>query len=425
MGDEHDKQEALMESALQLLDDLLMARAPDSELPEELKSHPEFIKVYEKLSALRDFSLQLSHGDLSQTIKQKGFVAGAIRNLQANLRHLTWQTQAVAAGDLSQRIDFMGDFSCAFNSMTEALAKAKAALQSSEARYRLLAENALDIIWTIDREGTFTYISPSVARFPSFLQGGIGKNVNEVLSSEQMKLLRESLFKAMQDEHLARQGMVFETEFAGSGPQDTIYLETTVSALEDDDGKMVGLLGVAHDISEHKHMQKKLLQMATIDALTGIANRRFFIQIGEEEASRAVRYNHTYSVMIMDIDHFKRVNDTYGHPAGDEVLRNLAAIGSGALRSADIIGRLGGEEFGVILPETAADAAFLVAERLRRAFETAVVKLEDGQEVTFTVSIGVTTKAALNESFDEMLKKADRALYVAKDSGRNRVCAAK
>jgi len=316
MGNMHDKQELLMESALQLLDDLLMARALDHQLPEELKSHPEFIKVYEKISAIREVSLQLSNGDLSQNIKQKGFVAGAIRNLQANLRHLSWQTQAVASGDLSQRVDFMGDFSRAFNSMTEALAKAKAALQSSEARYRLLAENALDIIWTIDRDGIFTYISPSAARLPHFLKGGAGKSIDEVLSGEQMQMLRESLLKAMNDENLARQGMVFETEIPG-GAQDTIYLETTVGVLEDDDGQMVGFLGVVHDISQHKKMQKKLLQMATMDALTGIANRRFFMQTGEEEASRSDRYNHTYSVMILDIDHFKRINDSYGHPAGD------------------------------------------------------------------------------------------------------------
>ena len=168
-------------------------------------------------------------------------------------------------------------------------------------------------------------------------------------------------------------------------------------------------------------MQNKL---GTTDTLTGIANRRTFLQMGEEEAKRSTRYGHVFSVMILDIDFFKRINDKYGHPVGDEVLRKLVRIGSRALRSADIMGRLGGEEFGIILPETRAEAALVAAERLRRTFEAAVVKLEDGREVKFTVSIGVAAKISVNELFEELLKKADHALYEAKNSGRNRVCVA-
>lgn len=423
MANNQNQQEALLELALKQLDDLLMARVTAQELPAELQDHQSFLLLYEKIAGIRQYSMQLANGDLSQNIKQKGYLAGVIRNLQANLRHLSWQTQMVAAGDLSQRVDFMGDFSEAFNAMIDSLAHAEAALKASEARYRLLAENALDILWTIDLEGVFTYVSPAAARYPAYLLGAEGKAIHEVMSAQAMRTNLESLYRALHDENLARQGLVFETVLSGEHQADVI-LKTTVSALQDDNGSMIGLLGVARDISEHKRMQKELLQMATMDALTCIANRRFFMQLGEEEVNRSVRYGHTFSVLILDIDYFKRINDNYGHPVGDEVLRNLAAIGSRTLRSADTMGRLGGEEFGVILTETGIKSAVLVAERLRRAFEAAVLTLEDGRTVTFTVSIGVANKQDLNESFDHLLKKADHALYDAKNSGRNRVCIA-
>ncbi len=171
-------------------------------------------------------------------------------------------------------------------------------------------------------------------------------------------------------------------------------------------------------------MQKQLLQMGTIDTLTGIANQGTFLQMGEEEAIRSVRYGHVFSVMMLDIDCFKSINESYGIPVGDEVLKKLVSIGAQALRSADIMGRLGGGEFGIILTETGAKAALVAAERLRRAFENAAVNLEDGRAVKFTVSIGVAAKLSIQESFEELLKKAEHALYKAKNAGRNCVCMA-
>jgi len=127
-------------------------------------------------------------------------------------------------------------------------------------------------------------------------------------------------------------------------------------------------------------------------------------------------------MFMMDIDHFKRVNDTYGHDVGDQVLSALAGIAVGALREADILGRLGGEEFGVLLPETARQSAMDVAERLRRAVEGSVIHTNAG-DLRITVSIGVAIMGGTTGAVDALLKDADVALYEAKQSGRNRVAA--
>lgn len=280
MENNYHQQEAL-EQAIKKLDDLIMAKSMDNKIPEALINQQDFSLLYEKIAAIREYVQQLSIGDLSQQIKQKGYLAGLVRSLQANLRHLSWQTQMVAEGDLSQRVDFMGDFSRAFNTMIDSLASAEEALKASEARYRLLAENALDILWTVNMEGYFTYVSPAAARYPAYLQGAVGKSIDEVMAAAPMQSHRKGLNRALYDEKLASQGLVFETELISEEMKGNVYLETTVSALRDDLGVMIGLLGVVRDISEHKRLQKQLIIMATMDALTGIANRRHFMQMGE------------------------------------------------------------------------------------------------------------------------------------------------
>ena len=126
---------------------------------------------------------------------------------------------------------------------------------------------------------------------------------------------------------------------------------------------------------------------------------------------------------MLDLDRFKSVNDTYGHPVGDEVLKKLGEVSLHTMREIDILGRLGGEEFVVLLPETTGERALEVAERLRSAIADAAVPLEDGRSLLrFTVSIGVTSLKATDATVDAMLKRADAAMYKAKNEGRNRVC---
>lgn len=167
----------------------------------------------------------------------------------------------------------------------------------------------------------------------------------------------------------------------------------------------------------------RLLELqAHTDVLTGLANRRRFFEVAEAEISRSRRYETPLSLLMLDIDHFKEVNDAHGHRAGDRVLQQLARTCLEVLRTVDVVGRVGGEEFAILLPETTLEGAVEVAERLREAVGRAEVAREEGVPLRITVSIGVAPLSA-GTNLDTLMSQADAALYEAKHGGRNRVCA--
>ncbi len=171
-------------------------------------------------------------------------------------------------------------------------------------------------------------------------------------------------------------------------------------------------------------LQAKLQSQVQVDYLTGLATRRHFMTQASEEIARARRYGLPLSLCMLDLDRFKTVNDTHGHKAGDKVLQRFSEICLASLREIDIAGRLGGEEFAILFPETGLDQVRLVAERLRERLAAQQLQLDDGVVVQFTVSIGVALLEATDESLDSLMARADRALYAAKRGGRNRVCIA-
>lgn len=168
-------------------------------------------------------------------------------------------------------------------------------------------------------------------------------------------------------------------------------------------------------------MQRDLERLATTDALTGALNRRRFLERAAEEYTRSRRYDRPLSVVMLDIDHFKRVNDSHGHAAGDDAIRATVRACRESLRSSDLIGRLGGEEFAIVMPETPPINAYGVAQRVRERIAATAVRLEAGGELRVTVSLGLSWLNATDRSFDPLLARADAALYRAKNTGRNRV----
>ncbi|WP_230523008.1 sensor domain-containing diguanylate cyclase [Janthinobacterium sp. EB271-G4-7A] len=176
------------------------------------------------------------------------------------------------------------------------------------------------------------------------------------------------------------------------------------------------------DITERKRMNAELLQLATTDFLTGLPNRRHFMASLENEHARLQReLASCASVLMLDIDHFKRVNDEYGHAVGDAVLRHLGALMCQALRKVDVPGRVGGEEFAILLPGTDLSAAAVFAERLRRRVAESSLTIDGGIVITVTVSIGMAAMAGTDADCDAVLARADEALYRAKRGGRNRI----
>jgi diguanylate cyclase (GGDEF)-like protein len=188
---------------------------------------------------------------------------------------------------------------------------------------------------------------------------------------------------------------------------------------------MVMLVQFAFALSYLKRSESEtaLEQASNTDPMTGVSNRRHFMPLLRREIARCRRLNHPVSLLMIDIDHFKQVNDSYGHPVGDQVICALADICRKVSRTIDVVARLGGEEFAILLPEARKEEALAVAERVRAAVENATVKAPGGAELKFTVSVGVAEQPSNDESEEKLIHLADQALYQAKAEGRNRVVA--
>lgn len=177
---------------------------------------------------------------------------------------------------------------------------------------------------------------------------------------------------------------------------------------------------ILRDVSESKKTEEELLRLAATDPLTGALNRREFTLLADREALRSNRYHHALSLLMMDLDQFKRLNDTYGHSAGDKVLQRFTTLCMNTLRNVDIFGRWGGEEFVALLPETDIEGAAVIGERLRKLVAESVLTYHD-HKINFTVSVGIAQYKDGETSLDGPMGRADSAIYDAKKAGRNRI----
>jgi len=281
--------------------------------------------------------------------------------------------------------------------------------------FRGIEKNPTSIFLT-DRNGTIQYVNPKFLEITGFRE-------EEVLG-DNPRLLKSG---AMEDEVYSRlwqtisEGENWQGELLNRNKKGHLYwVSASISPIRDRKGRITHFLGIQEDISEIKQYQEHLKMLASEDPLTGLLNRRSFQMMLEKELERCSRYGRTVSVVMMDIDDFKRVNDTRRHQAGDEVLRKLGALLTDAVRSIDIPGRYGGEEFILALPETGLEEAVKIAERIRAAAEKMPVDWEE-RPIRFTLSLGVAAIPP-ERNAEECIARADTCLYEAKERGKNRVC---
>jgi diguanylate cyclase (GGDEF)-like protein len=202
----------------------------------------------------------------------------------------------------------------------------------------------------------------------------------------------------------------------------TGWFSTNKWPLFADDGKtVVGLFGISRDVTEAKRLEDELRVMATTDFLTGVEARRTFVGAIDYEIARMHRdSSYLCAILMFDLDHFKHVNDTYGHATGDEVLKHITRLMGSEIRKVDRIGRLGGEEFAILMPSADMPSAKTFAERLRQKVETSPANVA-GHSIVMTVSIGLSNLRGSDGTSGAALERVDQALYKAKNSGRNRV----
>lgn len=296
-------------------------------------------------------------------------------------------------------------------------------ISCQEADFRLLAESSSDMVSRIALDGTLTYVSPSALRIlgwaPDALVGG---QALAGLSSEDRPAVEQAVEEMRRGER-SEALISYRTRHRTMG---TVWLESALSVTRNPEtGRIDGVVAVSRDVTEHKQFEGHLSRLATLDSLTGLANRRFLDDRAERELALAGQADKPLSMLLIDADHFKSYNDTYGHQEGDLCLQQIAGvIQSHATRPGDLAARYGGEEFVLLLAETDADGAHTVAERIRQAVEDlGIAHAGNSVRDVVTVSIGVSCLDGrwLLRSTKELIREADEHLYAAKAGGRNRV----
>jgi len=245
--------------------------------------------------------------------------------------------------------------------------------------------------------------------FPHLSTPSFNKNCKAVLSFGNFAFFSQKLHRFL---------FPFKPDSSFGYRFDLMQQSCTMGPLRSDDNSITGLFLIVQDVTELATYEQKLVEMNTKDALTGIYNRRFLESRLKDECDRQRRHAQQLSLIMIDIDFFKNVNDSYGHQCGDMVLQSVAAKAASIIRSTDFIARYGGEEFCCLLPETNAAAAEIVAENLRKHIEEMENSFENNV-VKVTISLGISSFVS-EDSPDSLLKRADDALYQAKHSGRNR-----
>lgn len=292
--------------------------------------------------------------------------------------------------------------------------------QEEDHFFRHMVESSLDLIIKVNLTGHYTYVNPAFCELYGLrAEDLLGRHYSDDVVEED---------RAMVDEFFSR---LFIAPYTVSFThrENTAHgvrrLEWTGKGLTNADGELVEFVGIARDVTDRLDLIDKLSQQANHDDLTGLANRRFLMQQASLELARAQRYQYPLSLFMLDIDHFKEVNDQYGHISGDMVLKQLSQEMPRYLREHDLIGRIGGEEFAVLLPETSIEAATLIAERLRQAVEKLSFKVMHESNIQLTISIGVASSIEVEQNLEKLRQESDLRLYQAKSSGRNQVVTAK
>jgi diguanylate cyclase (GGDEF)-like protein/PAS domain S-box-containing protein len=297
-----------------------------------------------------------------------------------------------------------------------------AALESKEANFRVLAEGSSDMVTRIGLDERVYYASPSSVRI-------VGWRPDQLVGTPALAGVNpEDLPRVLETVVALKRGEVEEARISfrtRHREKSEIWVETTLRITRKVSGEIDGVVAISRDTTEQKNLEGRLTTLATEDALTGLANRRRFDERLQEEWARAYRDGKPLSLLMIDVDHFKKFNDQYGHPAGDACLRSVAKMLAGeARRPGDLAVRYGGEEFVLLLPNTEAAGCELVGESIRTELrKLCVIHVLNPPSKRVTVSLGGATMwpNAQRSTESSLITAADQALYAAKDGGRDRL----
>lgn len=394
------------DSVKKVLCSLLTERGPSLVLPDEIAKDPELSAAIHTLYDIRGAFSAIASGDLDFSIKGKGYYIGLIKSFQASLRHLAWQTQAIASGDFTQNVDFLGGFSTSFNQMTCSLDKAMEQIKKSEKKFRLLAEYSSDMVWiyNLDRR-EMVYISPSVFYLLGFTPEEAMKiRTKDMLSEASYSRAKRNLiegahqFKTHPEERISTLLEIQQKNKRG----DYLWMELSVNFRRNHAGE-IEIVGSSRNIEKRKKAEEKVVYLSYHDQLTGLYNLRFF----EEEFRRIdSEENLPITVVMADLNGLKLINDAFGHHAGNELIKTFSGILEKHFRPTDVIARIGGDEFVILMKNTDAPKAEKIIEKMKKSIGELSLK-----EIILSASFGVHTKEYAEDNLEKTYRIAENKMY--------------
>ncbi len=295
-------------------------------------------------------------------------------------------------------------------------------LQESEQRLKDITTSMGEGVFVVNKTGSLTFINPEGERMLGWTFHELTEDEEDIYSKIHKEEEKENIPEKSLIKRSARDNKILHSDKEEFKRKDgkTFPVSLTAAPIHSKNESKEGVVVVFQDITMQKELESKLEKLALHDALTGLYNRGSFNEALKDELSRAHRYNRNISLLLIDIDFFKKVNDTYGHQAGDEVLKSVADIILSSIRNSDYAARYGGEEFVIILPEANSEKAIELAERIRVSIEQKEFKISKNEAIHLTISIGVGSSSK-KISPKLLIETADKALYKAKENGRNQV----
>ncbi|UCG77209.1 MAG: diguanylate cyclase [Nitrospirota bacterium] len=376
------------------------------------------------------------------------FTVLLINRIIRPLPELAKAARKIGGGDLSVGVEVMtkdeiGELAETFNSMTKGLKRSRDELVNAnewleeEIRERRITERTLGRSLTFLNSIFDSIRDPFIIIDKRFRIIMVNDEYSEMKGMTSGELTGQTCYKIMYEQDQICDECVVSKTFDSGDPcvkekevilpdGSTAWLELYTYPVIDDDGKVTHVIEYTRNVTDRKRSEAekkelitRLEELSMEDDLTGLLNRRALMDILDLNLQTSRRYEHELSLMICDLDNLKTINDNYGHIAGDLTIREASKVLKSSLRASDVIGRYGGDEFMVILPETGIKGAEDLAERIRLEMQRATIILKDGTEINTTVSIGVAARNDI-ESPDELMSMADEAMYVSKRTGRNR-----
>lgn len=386
----------------------------------------QFNRFVQQYKQSNEFINKVCQGDLAQNPPPDNRLLDSFKQLHSDLRHLVWQTQQLAAGDLNQTVYFMGDFSHSFNQLIESLKERRQLLEQvykSEQFYRGILRIAPDHISIADMDGTVTFVSQKGLKIFGYSDQSemLGRNLMDFLAPDQRRLA-EKVMKAMIAGIRTDESVFQAVRKDGS----LFWIDVNADVMVDENGKPEAMLLVIRDITQQRDMKQQLLDYAEqmynnsrTDMMTGMLNRTEGLRVLDVELQRSLSRDYHLAVVFIDLDYLKVANDNYGHTEGDRLILEITKAMKASIRPGDITVRMGGDEFVIIMPDIRDSDVQTVIDNMNQYVKDFNESHEIQSVLSFSYGFCISGES-MTCSVENLIHTADQLMYENKKTKKHR-----